>query len=279
MKSYKAIRHAAILICFSMIFISAANAEDYKMIHIDSVDDSCSRICNIPPLETALARLKEDNDSFQGITSAQLSLDQYNEGWIVSNISYSKEKEQLITTSALVYGDDSGIYGRGVSMPYLPYDDFMDNLVLSLESVKMTAVWEEKYGPYFLWDFDTKCAYYSEYGIIPCTDYTDVFPQWGKPTKKNIPIEEARSFVNQMIFDQYNIDSFDNLPIYEDVRYIISNNTENGGYWLFNYWIKVQFDADNYWTTVFSIQQLADKEFMFIKAIDPEYFSCLLINH
>ena len=49
MKSYKAIRHAAILICFSMIFISAAKAEDYKMIHIDSVDDSCSRICNIPP--------------------------------------------------------------------------------------------------------------------------------------------------------------------------------------------------------------------------------------
>ena len=190
MKSYKAIRHAAILICFSMIFISAAKAEDYKMIHIDSVDDSCSRICNIPPLETALARLKEDNDSLRGITSAQLSLDQYNEGWIVSNISYSKEKEQLITTSALVYGDDSGIYGRGVSMPYLAYDDFMDNLVLSLESVKMTAVWEEKYGPYFLWDFDTKCAYYSEYGIIPCTDYSDVFPNGESLQRKIYPLKK-----------------------------------------------------------------------------------------
>ncbi len=279
MKTPKVLKYVAILICFSMIISSVALAEDYKIIDIYSIEDIYSRIYNIPPLEIALSRLNEDTNSLHGITTVQLSLDRYNEGWIVSNISYSKEKEQLIITSAFVYGDDSGIYGRGIPMPYLEYDDFMDNLVLSLKSVKMTAVWEEKYGPYFLWDLDTKYTYYSKYEIIPCEYYTDVFPQWGKPTKNNISIEEARFLVNQMIFDQYNIDSLDNLPIYEDVRYIISNNTENGGYWVFNYWIKVQLDTYNCWTMVFSIQQLFDKKFAFINAIDPEYFSYLLIDN
>jgi len=279
MKSHKVKIHVVMLICFFMINSSIGFADDYKTIDINSVEDIYTRIYNIPSLEFAIARINEDSNNLHGITTVQLSLDQYNEGWVVSKISYSKEKEHLIITSALVYGDDSGIYGRGVSMPYLEYDDFMDNLVLSFNSMKMTAVWEEKYGPYFLWDLDTKYAYYSKYGISPCTYYTDVFPQWGKPTKNNICIEEARCLVDQMIFNQYNIDSLVNLPIYEDVRYIISNNNENGGYWVFNYWIQVQFDTYNYWAIVFSIQQLFNKEFAFTKAIDPEFFSCLLIDN
>ena len=62
----KVIKYVAILICLSMIMISVANAEDYIIINLDSVEDICARIYFIPPLETALARLNEDSDSLHG---------------------------------------------------------------------------------------------------------------------------------------------------------------------------------------------------------------------
>ena len=291
------IQSIIIMLCIMLTISCKAIADnneslnEHEPISFNSIDSCYTRLYYMPTLEEALSRLNERNEALSrlemrlnvrnedahGITTVSLSLNQYDEGWRVSKVFYSKDSNQLVILYALVYGDDTGIYGLGIPFPYTEYEVFMRNLEISFDSIKRTEAWEREYGPWFLWDLETKNAFYSRYSFVPCTSYTDVFPQWGLPTEEDLSEEEARSIVTQMIKEKYGIDSLDRLPIYEDIRYIITDKG-NGGYWVFNYWIQVRQGDESYWAIVFSVRQMNYTYFDFTEAIDPEYLPCILID-
>ena len=267
------VRIIMIINTFVLLFLpSICNAEGFNIIDLDQVESRYERLYYMPSAEEAMLRMKHPDIS-PGITTLKLSLDQYNEGWTVTRIFFSKRHNKLMTAIADIYGDDSGIYGKPIIVPYVSIDDFFQYLEWSEKSKATTMMWEKQYGPYFLWDIDTKNQYYSTYHVVPVNEYSDFFPEWGMPDEKSISLESARQIVEKAIKDKYNIDSMDNLPVYEDVRYIHGDDIS---YWMFNYWVFVQKDGQTYSTVIFSLQQLYDTTFGFLSSIDPDYLPCFM---
>ena len=158
------IQSIIIMLCIMLTISCKAIADnneslnEHEPISFNSIDSCYTRLYYMPTLEEALSRLNERNEALSrlemrlnvrnedahGITTVSLSLNQYDEGWRVSKVFYSKDSNQLVILYALVYGDDTGIYGLGIPFPYTEYEVFMRNLTTQLSEIFKSRITSDK---------------------------------------------------------------------------------------------------------------------------------------
>ncbi len=266
------------IICILSIAAFANASEEYRCYHVDVAMDFSTVLLDCQTLFAektgmSLEDVQQLDYTWSG-SSRHLVLSQYPE-----NPVNPKNSMWDITIKAF---DESGIcyylaYACDMSDPSFshgPYDcvyrtyvpktdgsseplkDYYDKHFTGTDEAARAL--EAEKGPYFLWSYQDKAAFYDQWGIEPFIRdlYITGFPEYEccfEPEENDMPYDVVIPMARQAVADTFQVPEDLMDAFYEDVRFCCMKIFDEEPHWVIRYWAYIDCGGVQFWEPFFLV--------------------------